>query len=269
MMSGWIKLHRRILDHWLYEEEREFSKFEAFIDLLLRANYEERKFLLSNELISVKRGQHITSVRKLANRWRWSTTKVNSFISMLEKEKMLEKESDTQKTRITLLNYEVYQGGIDVEAKKEETKNNAKETRKNTNKKVKEELKSKEDKENKENKEAMQLTNFLIMQLEKHGGVAKEPDVSVWAGQMKPLLKDYSFEELKRIIYWSQNNEFWKKVIRSPKQLIRNFTKLYEQFKAENIQSVRLERPKHWIKKQTNSDIERSKIKDYEKELPF
>ena len=32
-MSGWIKIHRSITNHWLYTEKRVFSKFEAWNDI--------------------------------------------------------------------------------------------------------------------------------------------------------------------------------------------------------------------------------------------
>jgi len=34
-MSGWIKVHRKVQDHWIFKEQREFSRFEAWLDMLL------------------------------------------------------------------------------------------------------------------------------------------------------------------------------------------------------------------------------------------
>lgn len=85
---GWISIHRKIFDNWLWEE-KPFSKGQAWIDLLLMANSSDRKFLLGNELIEVERGSKITSLRKLSERWGWSVKKVNNFLKLLESDGML------------------------------------------------------------------------------------------------------------------------------------------------------------------------------------
>jgi len=53
-MRGWIKLHRKIQEHWLYQEKRKFSRFEAWIDLLMMMNHEDSKVILGNEIIERK-----------------------------------------------------------------------------------------------------------------------------------------------------------------------------------------------------------------------
>lgn len=108
-MAGWISLHRSIEEHWLFKDERTFSKFEAWIDLLLMVNHKDKKILLGNELILVKRGQKITSIRKLCERWKWSNNKVKKFLNLLESDGMLIVKSDSKKTLLTVVNYDVYQ----------------------------------------------------------------------------------------------------------------------------------------------------------------
>ena len=108
-MTGWIKLHRSLENHWLFQEERKFSKFEAWLDILLMVNHEDKKILLGNELILVKRGQKVISIRKLCERWSWSNNKVKNYLKTLESDNMLIVKSDTKKTLLTVVNYEVYQ----------------------------------------------------------------------------------------------------------------------------------------------------------------
>ncbi|WP_195839084.1 DnaD domain protein [Anaerosalibacter bizertensis] len=107
-MSGWISIHRKIQDHWLWQE-KPFDKRSAWIDLLLMANHKDNKFLLGNELIEVKRGSFITSEYKLMDRWGWSKTKVRNFLKLLEDDKMIIKISDRKKTTLTIVNYNDYQ----------------------------------------------------------------------------------------------------------------------------------------------------------------
>ncbi len=109
MESGCIKLHRKIEEHWLWEDKESFDKRSAWIDLLLTANHTEKKVLFKGELIIIKRGQILTSIRGLAEQWRWSVNKVYRFIKLLESDSMLKKESDKDRTLLTLVNYSVYQ----------------------------------------------------------------------------------------------------------------------------------------------------------------
>ena len=108
MSKGWISLHRQIWDNWVWKD-KPFSKGQAWIDLLLMANYEDKKVLIGNQLITVKRGSFVTSVRKLCDRWGWSNTKVRAFLSLLEQDGMLIVKSDAKKTTITIVNYSDYQ----------------------------------------------------------------------------------------------------------------------------------------------------------------
>lgn len=107
--KGWISLHRSVTDHWLFDEDRKFSKFEAWIDLLLMVNHTDKKMMLGNEIITIKRGQKVTSIRKLCERWNWSNNKVKNFLNVLEADGMLTVKSDSKKTLVTVVNYDVYQ----------------------------------------------------------------------------------------------------------------------------------------------------------------
>lgn len=110
-MSGWIKLYRSIQSHWLWESEKPFDKRSAWIDILLLANHDDNKAFFDNEIVFVKRGEHITSEPKLAERWGWSRTKVRNFLNLLEKDGMIENKKEGRKrTRLIVLNYNDYQG---------------------------------------------------------------------------------------------------------------------------------------------------------------
>src|SRR5690606_37679066 len=106
--QGFVKLYRQIQDHWIYQEKRKFSKFEAWVDMLMMASHKDTKFVLGNELIEIKKGQFVTSELKLMDRWNWGKSKLRSFLEMLEKDGMITKKSDRKKTTITICNYGVY-----------------------------------------------------------------------------------------------------------------------------------------------------------------
>lgn len=112
--KGWISVYRKIEDGWLWKE-KPFSKGQAWIDLLIMANHQNNKFLLGNEIMNVKRGELITSIRKLGERWGWSRCKTKTFLDLLERDLMIVKKSDSKKTTLSIVNYSDYQDLKDSE----------------------------------------------------------------------------------------------------------------------------------------------------------
>ena len=108
-MSGWIKIHRCITDHWIYTEKRSFSKFEAWLDILVTVNFADADVIIKGKIYKVKRGQSILSMDSWANRWNWNKSKVRRFFALLEKDKMIVVKSDNKTTQLTVCNYESYQ----------------------------------------------------------------------------------------------------------------------------------------------------------------
>ena len=145
-MQGYIKLHRKIKDHWIYQEKRKFSKYEAWIDMLMTANHKDNKVVLGNELVDIGRGQFITSIRKLGERWEWSNTKVTKFLELLKQDGMIDFKKDTKKTVVTIENYGFYHDAENTKTTQKEHEPNANRTQKHTDKNVKECIKN----ENKE-----------------------------------------------------------------------------------------------------------------------
>ena len=112
MAKGWICLHRSIQDSWLWQNEKNesFSNGQAWIDMILLANHEDRTIRVNSDIKTIKRGQFYTSIVKLANRWNWSRNRVKRFLKMLEKDNMVEATYETGcGTTLTLVNYGKFQ----------------------------------------------------------------------------------------------------------------------------------------------------------------
>lgn len=175
-MTGWISLHRSIENHWTFKENRKFSKFEAWIDILLMVNHKDKKIVLGNELVFVKRGQKITSIRKLCERWSWSNNKVKNFLKLLEEDGMLIAKSDAKKTLLTVVNYDIYQHE-DLEKRRKSDANasqvhqvsdaNASQTHTNNND-------NKENNENNDNKENKKTSNVYDFYQESGFGIINQ-----------------------------------------------------------------------------------------------
>jgi hypothetical protein len=109
MNQGWIKLHRKTLDHWLYTESRPHTKREAWEDMLLLCNHTDEKVLVNGELIDCKRGQSIMSLKTWAKTFKWTIQQVRTFFKLLKNDKMINTEGLRKTTRITICNYDYYQ----------------------------------------------------------------------------------------------------------------------------------------------------------------
>lgn len=134
---GWIKLYRSIMNHWIWDVREAFCKRAAFVDLLMLVNKEDKEIEFNNKLIMVKRGERITSLKYLSERWGWSTTKLNNFLKLLEEDKIITLKKDSRKTLIKVCNYEDYQVYISPEKTEKKRQKNAEKMEKNTNKNLK------------------------------------------------------------------------------------------------------------------------------------
>lgn len=108
MAEGWVSIHRKLLDNRIWEKDV-FSRGQAWIDIILLANYEDKKVMFDGSLILVERGSKITSIRKLSERWKRSRGKVKRFLDLLQADGMIEYKTDHQKTTYKICNYNTYQ----------------------------------------------------------------------------------------------------------------------------------------------------------------
>lgn len=107
--NGYVSIHRKIENSWLWHE-KPFSKGQAWIDLIMLANYTPHKKPKGGKVISYRRGDVNKSMLFLADRWGWDRKTVKRFLEVLESDGMVTIERSTQGTTITLVNYDFYQG---------------------------------------------------------------------------------------------------------------------------------------------------------------
>ena len=144
-VKGWIKVNRKIQDHWIWSKDKQFDCRSAWLDILLSANHKDNKFPLGTEIIEVPRGSFITSEIKLMERWGWSKTKVRTFLKLLENDEMIVKKSDRKKTTITIVNYSIYQKVETTEEPQENHSETTEEPLRDTNKNEKNDKNDKKD----------------------------------------------------------------------------------------------------------------------------
>ena len=105
-MNGWIKIDRGITEHWLWQDPQ---KFYWWIDMLMLANWKDRKELVKNTLVLVRRGQILASTNQLARRWKVGEAPVKVFLRLLEQDGMITREYTSNYNLFSISNYEKYQ----------------------------------------------------------------------------------------------------------------------------------------------------------------
>ena len=105
--NGWIKLHRKIKDNWIWEDP---AMFQAWIDILLMVNHQDKKIKVNGQLTTIRRGEKLTSILKLAERWGWSRKRVMRFLDLLEEDGMCTTIRTPNGTTLKVSNYAEYQG---------------------------------------------------------------------------------------------------------------------------------------------------------------
>ena len=117
-MGNFICISRKITEHWVWQDA-EYLKW--WIDLLILANDKDSKVLAGGEMIQLQKGQLLTSIRSLSERWaitdkrgcqirKPSPKRVLDFLRTLEQEMMIKRQNWKQQISIiTICNYERYE----------------------------------------------------------------------------------------------------------------------------------------------------------------
>lgn len=184
--AGWIKIYRQLEDCWIWLDDEPFDKRSAWIDLLLMANHEDKQMMFNGVPIIVQRGQRMTSIKALAEKWKWSRHKVSDFLNVLERDNMIVQNRDTKRTLINIVNYSIYQLSDSDLGHQKDTQGTSKGHQKDTNK-------NERNKELKESNTLTSITKEKITEPEADVELIPLSDNSGW----RPTMSEY--EEYQRL----------------------------------------------------------------------
>jgi len=110
MHRGYLALWRKLSDHPFWKEEREFSKAEAWIDILWEVQHSEKpqEVLLGMTCLICNYGESLKSLETWSKRWNWNKSRVRRFLKLLENMNQIRHTSEQKTTRITVLKYSQY-----------------------------------------------------------------------------------------------------------------------------------------------------------------
>lgn len=108
---GWIVLSRKLFEtdpDW--SEPRIFSRFEAWIDVIQMTAFADHKKVVGGQIVELKRGEVLLSVRFLARRWGWSNGRITRWLKTGTATEHLRVQRRTADGNIYLLpKYDTYQ----------------------------------------------------------------------------------------------------------------------------------------------------------------
>lgn len=110
MKQGYVALHRKIQEHPFYKEKREFSKYEAWVDILMEVQHslEPKDVVIGMNVLQCHYGESLKSVKTWSKRWNWTESKVRRYFDLLKKMNQIRTKSEVKTTRLFVINYESY-----------------------------------------------------------------------------------------------------------------------------------------------------------------
>jgi len=117
MDTSWVKIHRKLMDHWLYATP---AYTNIWLAILCLANFKQSKVNLRGKLVIIERGEMLTSTESLAKKSHTSRQQVRTFLKHAQQDGMILVKSNQHSTILKVLNYEDLQS---TDAPKQPTAN--------------------------------------------------------------------------------------------------------------------------------------------------
>jgi hypothetical protein len=110
MERGWIKLHRSITDHWIWQDKK---YFRWWITVLLSVNHKTVKFPVGDKVYVCNPGESFLSIKQWSILFGCSKRTALKFITLLESDKMVTRtiigKGNRRKHLLTVSNWTKYQ----------------------------------------------------------------------------------------------------------------------------------------------------------------
>lgn len=266
--QGWITVDRKIFDNLIWCSDEPFDRRAAWIDLLLLVNHADNKVLIDGQIEVVKRGQRITSILYLSQRWRWSRNKTKNFFrDAREREYDISRSPSKKKTVITITNYDKYQNKKKSQKKDTpqtlqslgymETEDNRKTTER-----------QQKDINNNDNNDNNDKDDDIEKRLNKINNLV---DKKVSSSQIKKFLKSNSLDDLDKLIEkikdsdWLKENidfnklgkKFLKKVFNDEyrtygevnKNTFKNFEQITDAYTSDELEDMAMRKQREGFKR--------------------
>lgn len=120
-MSGWIKLQRDIMDHWIAQDNEYLA---VWIRMLAEANFEPQTKMFNGQVLTVERGQFIFGLESYSEKTKVSVMRLRRLVDLLEKHQMINRVKRAKYSLISIVNYDKYQAENRQTTTKQQAENN-------------------------------------------------------------------------------------------------------------------------------------------------
>ena len=202
-MSGWIKIHRKILEWEWYDDA---NTFRLFMHLILKANHKDKNY--RGQL--VKKGSLLTGRELLSQETGLSIQQIRTCLTRLKSTNEITIKTSRQGTIIQIVKYESYQVVTNEPTTNQPTSNQQVTTNKNV-----------------KNEKEVLLDEWISYRRQ-----INKPIKQVTIDSLKKEMDSYSDEKCKYVINLSISNGwqglFWDRYIEPVKQQKSMDEQLYE-----------------------------------------
>ncbi|MCY1719113.1 hypothetical protein OU798_02080 [Prolixibacteraceae bacterium Z1-6] len=123
-MEGWIKPHRKIVDHWIFEDNRYYKWWSI---ILLYVNHAPKKIPVQGKIFTCKAGQSIRSIESWSKLFGCTRSTTSRFFDLLKSDNMVITETVGQGSRrkllLTVENWEEFQANTKQKQDENEDEN--------------------------------------------------------------------------------------------------------------------------------------------------
>jgi hypothetical protein len=105
-MSGWIKLHRKLQNHWIAKDPELLA---VWIHMLLDANHSKKVTEFNGSMIAVDRGQFVFGRKAYSQKTGVSESKIRRLLDRQLTDQQIAIQTTSRYSVITLLSYDSYQ----------------------------------------------------------------------------------------------------------------------------------------------------------------
>jgi len=190
MTSGYIKVWRKLTESSIY---RKSEAVHLFVHLLLTASRLERRVMSGNQLIAIKPGQLITGRKKLSAETGINESKVYRILELLKSEQVIEQQTNSKYSIITVLNWSSYQDGEQQIEQQMNSKRTADEQQVNT----KQECKNGKKENINQYRDAAEVIDYLNQKTGKNFSSKTKPTIEAIKAR---LSEGWTVEDFKKAI---------------------------------------------------------------------
>jgi hypothetical protein len=270
MSAGWIKIHRKLQHSEIFKDP---DLLRLWMYSLMKASHCKREIVFDGEKVTLEAGQFITGRQSLTDDFnegvppkkRVQDRTLWNWVKKLEKlgNITVENASSRRYSIITILKWSEYQ-------EDEPQKDEPKEEKKKKDPVTPPEVKAEEDNEDMsdfleaaESKELapvkeektkkgkrvytkedieFKLAGWLYKRMLDNNPNAKKPNPQKWSDVIRLMIErdKRKPEEIKAVIDWSQDSDFWMSNILSTEKLRKQYDTLFMQMKKDKDKATRL-----------------------------